>query len=130
MTEIYDAIGAYCEDFLGSEKEFPFGDGAGVYKVAGKMFALVAEDTRPLRVSVKLDPEEGLALRAEFPEHVLPGYHLNKRHWNTLVLDGTLGEDEVLGLLRQSYDLVVAGLPKRLRPPAPDAPEDGSTVLS
>ncbi|HEX2315689.1 MAG TPA: MmcQ/YjbR family DNA-binding protein [Thermomonospora sp.] len=122
MTGIYEAVTGYCEDFLGSAKEYPFGDSAGVYKVAGKMFALLAEDADPLRLSVKLPPEEGLALRAEYPEHVLPGYHLNKRHWNTLVLDGTLGEDEVLGMLRQSYDLVVAGLPKRLRPPAPDAP--------
>jgi predicted DNA-binding protein (MmcQ/YjbR family) len=91
-----------------------------VYKVAGKMFALIAEDARPPRLSVKLPPEEGVALRAEYPDHVLPGYHLNKRHWNTIILDGVLDSDEVLTLLRQSYDLVVAGLPRRLRPPSPD----------
>ncbi|ACY97496.1 MULTISPECIES: MmcQ/YjbR family DNA-binding protein [Thermomonospora] len=118
--ELYEAVTGYCEDVLGGVREYPFGPSAGVYKVAGKMFALLAENADPPRLSVKLPPEEGLALRAEYPEHVLPGYHLNKRHWNTIVLDGALGREEVLALLRQSYDLVVAGLPKRLRPPAPD----------
>ncbi|RAY15988.1 MmcQ/YjbR family DNA-binding protein [Actinomadura craniellae] len=118
--ELYEAVTGYCENFLGSVREYPFGESAGVYKVAGKMFALLAEDSQPPRLSVKLDPEEGLALRAEYPDHVLPGYHLNKRHWNTIVLDGTLARDELLTLLRQSYDLVIAGLPERRRPPAPD----------
>lgn len=118
--ELYEAVTGYCEEFLGSVKEYPFGESAGVYKVAGKMFALIAEDARPPRLSVKLPPEEGVALRAEYPDHVLPGYHLNKRHWNTIILDGVLDSDEVLTLLRQSYDLVVAGLPRRLRPPSPD----------
>lgn len=116
----FEAIADYCERFLGSAKEYPFGESARVYKVSGKMYALVAEDAEPPSVSIKLPPEEGLALRAEYPGQVLPGYHLNKRHWNTVVLDGTISQDLVLELLRQSYDAVVAGLPKHLRPPAPD----------
>jgi predicted DNA-binding protein (MmcQ/YjbR family) len=122
MTEPYDAVTGYCEAFLGSAKEYPFGDGAAVYKVAGKMFALVAEDADPPSVNLKLAPEEGEALRAAHPGTVTPGYHMNKRHWNTIVLDAVLSEDELLGLVRQSYDLVVASLPQRLRPPSPDHP--------
>jgi len=120
MTELYDAVTDYCEAFLGSVKEYPFGDGAGVYKVAGKMFALIAEDADPPSINLKLAPEEGEALRAAHPGTVTPGYHMNKRHWNTIVLDGVLSGEEILTLIRQSYDLVVASLPRRLRPAAPD----------
>jgi predicted DNA-binding protein (MmcQ/YjbR family) len=122
MTDPYALVTDYCEAFLGSTKEYPFGDSAGVYKVAGKMFALVAEDADPPNISLKLDPAEGEALRAAHPGTVTPGYHLNKKHWNTVVLDGTLTDGEVTSLIRQSYDLVVASLPKHARPATPDHP--------
>jgi predicted DNA-binding protein (MmcQ/YjbR family) len=106
----------HCAALPGSVEDHPFGEQPTVYKVGGKMFALLSADEEPPRISLKLAPEEGLALRAQYPDTVLPGYHLNKRHWNTIVLDGGLDEGEVLDLVRQSYDLVVTALPRRLRP--------------
>jgi predicted DNA-binding protein (MmcQ/YjbR family) len=95
-------------------EEFPFGPETSVFKVGGKMFALTALDARPLTVSLKCEPSLAEALRAEHPT-VLPGYHLNKRHWITVTLDDSLPDELVLGLLEDSYDLVVDRLPKRER---------------
>jgi predicted DNA-binding protein (MmcQ/YjbR family) len=115
MSQV-DKVIRHCEDLPGSVEDHPFGEQPTVYKVGGKMFALLLVDGDPPSISVKLDPEEGVALRAQYPEHVLPGYHLNKRHWNTIVLDDGLEEGELFDLVRQSYDLIVASLPRRLRP--------------
>ena len=95
-----------CLSFVGSEETFPFGFETSVFKVAGKMFALsrLAADT-PLRVSLKCDPGLAEALR-ETHAAVIPGYHLNKRHWNTVILDGSLPERMVKDLIEDSYDLV------------------------
>jgi predicted DNA-binding protein (MmcQ/YjbR family) len=90
-------------------EERPFGPEALVYKVMGKMFALVAWEETPLRISLKCDPDDALVLR-EMYDAVLPGYHFNKRHWNTVILDGSIAEEEVLRMIDHSYDLVVAGL--------------------
>lgn len=106
-----DAVAQHCLGLPGSAEDYPFGDQPAVYKVGGKMFALLGDD-----LTLKLPPEEGEALRAQYPDTVIPGYHLNKRHWNTIALDGSLGDDEIRDLLTQSYDTVVAGLPRRLRP--------------
>src|SRR5947207_12882218 len=93
----------------GASEEFPFGERVSVFKVAGKMFALSDLTSRPLRVSLKCEPELAEQLRLSYPA-IAPGHHLNKRHWNTVTLDGTLDDDVVLGMLEDSYDLVVAGL--------------------
>jgi predicted DNA-binding protein (MmcQ/YjbR family) len=85
-----------------------------VFKVAGKIFALSGLDSRPLRVSVKCEPELAEQLRFTHPA-IRPGYHLNKRHWNTITLDGSLPDAMVLELLEDSYDLVVGGLPRAKR---------------
>jgi predicted DNA-binding protein (MmcQ/YjbR family) len=85
-----------------------------VFKVAGKMFALSSLRSRPLQVSVKCEPELAEGLRATYPA-IQPGYHLNKRHWNTITLDGSLPDAMVLDMLEDSYDLVVAGLPRAMR---------------
>ncbi|MBP7857984.1 MmcQ/YjbR family DNA-binding protein [Candidatus Saccharibacteria bacterium] len=92
--------------------DYPFGEGVAVYKVgdagtpsAGKMFALIAEGKTPLNLSLKCDPQLAVVLREKY-ETVLPGYHLNKKHWNTLVLSGQLSSDEVKGFIRHSYQLV------------------------
>lgn len=93
--------------------DFPFGEGTSVYKIgnketgSGKMFAIIADDSRPLRVSLKCDPQLAENLRAEY-ETVLPGYHLNKKHWNTIICSGQLNDDEVKDLVRLSYDLVLS----------------------
>ena len=104
-----------CLEFSGAEETFPFGPETSVFKVGGKMFALSMLDGEPLQVSVKCDPELAVQLRASHPA-ITPGYHLNKRHWNTITLDGSVPEEMVTDLLGDSYDLVVATLPKTRRP--------------
>ena len=99
-----------------ASEEFPFGDEVSVFKVGGKMFALCSLDAGPpLQLSVKCDPELAVQLRSAYPA-VTSGYHLNKRHWNTITLDGSLPDEMVADLLGDSYDLVVASLPKARGP--------------
>lgn len=93
--------------------DYPFGEGTAVYKVGHKdvpgqpekLFAIIAEDSKPLRVSLKCDPQLALHLREKY-ETVLPGYHLNKKHWNTIICSGQLSNDEIEDLARLSYRLV------------------------
>lgn len=98
----------------GATEETPFGPDALVYKVMGKMFALVAWEEDPLAISLKCEPGQALFLRDLYPA-VRPGYHMNKKHWNTVTLDGTIPEDEVRGMIDDSYDLVVKSLTRALR---------------
>jgi predicted DNA-binding protein (MmcQ/YjbR family) len=104
----------WCLARPGVREEFPFGDQVSVFKVAGKIFALSSLRSLPLRVSVKCEPELADQLRLAYPA-IRPGYHLNKRHWNTITLDGSLSDDMVFEMLEDSYDLVVAGLPRAQR---------------
>ncbi len=99
-----------CLSFAGAEETFPFGERTSVFKVGGKMFALSALGSDDLRVSLKCDPGLVESLRAEHPE-VIPGYHLNKRHWNTVILGGTLADSAIRDMIEDSYDLVVSKLP-------------------
>ena len=99
---------------LGAEESTPFGPDVLVYKVAGKIFALAVPDDFPARINLKCDPERALALRDEH-EAITPGYHMNKRHWNTLILDGSLPSKLVRDLIDHSYNLVVGSLPKSWR---------------
>ncbi len=85
--------------------DYPFGEQVAVYKVKDKMFALVQENTDPLQLSLKCDPQLAVLLREKY-ESVLAGYHLNKKHWNTLLLTGQVPWEEVQGLIRHSYELV------------------------
>jgi predicted DNA-binding protein (MmcQ/YjbR family) len=110
-----DELKTRCLALPGASEEFPFGDEVSVFKVGGKMFALSILDAEPLQVSVKCDPELAVQLRSAYPA-IAPGYHLNKRHWNTITLDGSLPDEMVTDLLGDSYDLVVASLPKVRRP--------------
>jgi predicted DNA-binding protein (MmcQ/YjbR family) len=105
---------SWCLQQAGSIEDFPFGPEHSVFKVAGKMFAITALDRTPLEVSVKCEPELAVALRDSYPS-IRPGYHLNKRHWNTITLDGSLPDHLVRDLLEDSYDLIVSALPKRVR---------------
>jgi predicted DNA-binding protein (MmcQ/YjbR family) len=109
-----DELRAACLDLNGTAETFPFNPETSVFKVQGKVFALSALDARPLRVSLKCDPEIAVRLRAEHAA-VAPGWHLNKRHWNTVTLDGSLPDRLVLDMVEDSYDLVVAGMPRRTR---------------
>lgn len=95
----------------GAEAGYPFGPGTLVFKVGGKMFALLGEDSRPWTINLKCDPDDALALRAAYPT-IAPGYHMNKRYWNTLKLDGTLPDKLVRELIDESYELVISGLTK------------------
>ena len=104
----------YCLSFTGAEETFPFGPETSVFKVAGKIFALSGLERAPLEVSLKCEPELAQQLRAGYPA-VRPGYHLNKRHWNTVTLDGSLPDQLVRDLIEDSYDLVVSALPARVR---------------
>jgi predicted DNA-binding protein (MmcQ/YjbR family) len=104
----------WCLQQPGSFEDFPFGPEHSVFKVAGKMFALSALARAPLEVSVKCEPELAVDLRNTYPA-IRPGYHLNKRHWNTITVDGSLPDQLVRDLIEDSYDLVVDGLPKRAR---------------
>jgi predicted DNA-binding protein (MmcQ/YjbR family) len=95
--------------FTGAEETFPFGANTSVFKVAGKMFALSQLGADSLRVSLKCEPQLAEVLRAEHAA-VLPGYHLNKRHWNTITLDGSLAEQMIAEMIEDSYDLIVSKL--------------------
>lgn len=101
-----------CLGLPGAREEFPFGEATSVFKVAGKMFALSALRSAPLSVSLKCEPDVAVQLRVQYPA-ITPGYHLNKRHWNTVVLDGSVPARLVREMVEDSYDLVVAGLPRR-----------------
>jgi predicted DNA-binding protein (MmcQ/YjbR family) len=106
---------AQCMAFPGAVEDFPFGDEVSVFKVGGKMFAMCPLGGEPLQLSVKCEPDLATQLRATYPA-IAPGYHLNKRHWNTITLDGSLPDQMVNDLVADSYDLVVASLPKARRP--------------
>jgi predicted DNA-binding protein (MmcQ/YjbR family) len=105
------ALRKWCLSQPGATEEFPFGEGVSVFKVGGKMFALSSLEAQPLKVSLKCEPELAYQLRRSYPA-IQPGYHLNKRHWNTITLDGSLPDRLVRDMLEDSYDLVVAGLPR------------------
>jgi predicted DNA-binding protein (MmcQ/YjbR family) len=109
-----DSLRRWCLARPSAIEEFPFGPQTSVFKVGGKMFALTALHARPLTVSLKCEPSLAQALRAEHPA-VRPGYHLNKHHWITITLDDSLPDELVLGLLEDSYELVVDRLAKRQR---------------
>jgi predicted DNA-binding protein (MmcQ/YjbR family) len=103
-----------CLAFPGSAETFPFGSETSVFKVAGKMFALSRLAARPLQISVKCEPLLAEHLRDVHPA-VLPGYHLNKRHWNTVIIDGSIPDRTIKDMVEDSYDLVVSGLPRSRR---------------
>ena len=110
-----DDLRAACLALPEADEYFPFGPETSVFRVREKMFALSRLGAElPLRINLKCDPELATALRRTH-EAVLPGYHMNKRHWNTVVVDGSLDDRMVLDMIEDSYDLIVAGLPKSQR---------------
>ena len=101
----HKAVEEYILSMPNARLVYPFGEDVAVYKVGEKMFALISEGKQPVRLSLKCDPELSRVLREKY-EEVMPGYHLNKKHWNTVVLSGQLDWEEIKGLIRHSYDLV------------------------
>ena len=111
MKTDLESIYAFCLNKRGSSPTYPFGEGALVFKVLDKMFALIAENETPLRISLKCDPEDAQALRAQYPS-ITGAYHMNKEHWNGVRLDGSLPAELVFEMIDHSYDLVVRGMKK------------------
>ena len=106
-----EQIREYCLKKKGVTEEFPFDEETLVFKVLGKIFLLVSLDSIPLQFNVKCDPEVAIELRERY-ESVEPGYHMNKKHWNTVIIDGSVSEKMILDWIEDSYNLVVAGLKK------------------
>jgi len=102
----HKAVEEFILSMPNSKLDYPFDETTAVYKTANdKMFALIAEGSDPLRISLKADPTLSQTLREKY-ETVLPGYHLNKKHWNTIILTGQLSDDEIKDLIRHSFELV------------------------
>lgn len=101
----HKTVEEYILSMPGARLDYPFGEGVAVYKVDDKMFALISEGKNPVSLSLKCDPLLSKTLREKY-ESVMPGYHLNKKHWNTMLLTGQLAWDEVQDLIRLSYNLV------------------------
>ncbi|MFF2399806.1 MmcQ/YjbR family DNA-binding protein [Streptomyces goshikiensis] len=108
-----EQLRAFCLGFNAAVEEFPFTPQTSVFKVMGKVFALSALDAEPLKANLKCEPELAVRLREEHAA-IVPGYHMNKRHWNTVTVSG-LPDALVRELVEDSYDLVVAGLPRAER---------------
>jgi len=103
----------YCAAKKAATSDFPFGEDTLVYRVMGKIFALIPLDASP-RMNLKCDPEFAEILRQTHLA-VTPGYHMNKKHWNTILIDGSISDDEILEMIDHSYDVVAKGLTKAER---------------
>ena len=108
------AIRTYCLSLPGTDEDMPFGPDALVLRVVGKAFCLMGTSPTENSMNLKCDPERALELRAAHPE-ITPGYHMNKKHWNTVRIDGALSDPMLQELIRHSYDCVVAKLTRQER---------------
>ncbi|MDX2249943.1 MAG: MmcQ/YjbR family DNA-binding protein [Bacteroidia bacterium] len=104
----------YCLSLKGVTESFPFGEDTLVYKVMGKIFAITGLDN-PTTVNLKCRPEYAIELREDYPEAIFPGYHMNKKHWNTVSIIDNLPDSFIFSLIDHSYELVIAGLPAKIR---------------
>ena len=109
-----ETLREYCLNKPGVEETLPFGPDTLVYKVSGKIFLLTGLDDTQLSFNVKCDPEKAVELREEYT-CVLPGYHMNKQHWNTILVDGSVSTKQLKEWIDHSYELVRSGLPKKRR---------------
>jgi predicted DNA-binding protein (MmcQ/YjbR family) len=100
-----ETLREYCLSKAGAEETLPFGPDTLVYKVNGKIFLITGFDNAPLQFNVKCDPDKAIELREEYP-CVLPGYHMNKKHWNTIIVDGSVSSKQLKEWIDHSYDLV------------------------
>jgi len=104
----------YCLSKKNVEESFPFGEQTLVFKVSGKIFALVSIEAGDLSMNLKCDPALAIELRETYPA-VQPGYHMNKKHWNTIYLDGSIKDQQILKWVDHSYELVVNSLPRKMK---------------
>jgi len=109
-----EQIREHCLKKKGVTEEFPFDEETLVFKVAGKIFLLASLEAIPLQINLKCEPEIAIELREEY-ESVIPGYHMNKKHWNTIIMDGTVLHHKLFEWIDDSYSLVIAGLTKSKR---------------
>ncbi len=110
----YEDLRDYCLSLKGVTEHFPFDEFSLVMKVQGKMFALIPLDNPETQITLKCDPEKAIALREEY-NSITAAYHFNKKHWNSVKIDPSVSQRLLIELIRHSYDLVVAGLPKKLK---------------
>lgn len=103
-----------CLSFPGVEETFPFGEDTLVFKVAGKMFALTSLAQDLFSINLKCDPDKATELREQY-DGIKPGYHMNKKHWNTVVIDGEIPQSLLIEMIKESYELVVASLPVKVQ---------------
>lgn len=101
-----DELRDFCLSFPEVEECMPFGPNNLVFKRKLRIFLLVGLEDHPIRFNVKCDPEKAIALREEYPESIFPGYHMNKKHWNTVYVDGRLTDSQLHEFIRHSYELV------------------------
>lgn len=109
-----DELREYCINKKGVEEGFPFGGDTLVFKVMGKIFLLSGIDSQPVQFNAKCDPEKAIELRENYP-CVLPGYHMNKQHWNTIICDGLVSDKQIQEWIDDSYNLVASSLTKKLK---------------
>ncbi len=109
-----ETLREYCISKQKTEESFPFNETTLVFKVAGKIFLLVDIDSRPLSFNVKCDPQKAIELREKY-SFVQPGYHMNKKHWNTIEWDSRANSKLIYSLIDDSYQLVISSLPKKLQ---------------
>ena len=107
----FEHLRKYLLNKKGTVEDTPFVPEALFFKVIGKMFALIARDATPPRITLKCDPDLAVILRAQY-QSVQPGYYTNKKHWNTITLDGSISDEQILEMIDNSYELVVKGLKK------------------
>lgn len=110
-----EAVREYCLRKAGATEDLPFGDEALAIRVRGKIFALIKLGNAPPRVNLKCDPALAKGLREKYPGAVVPGFHMNKSHWNTVMLDGSIPEGEIRGMIDHSYERVLGSLSRAER---------------
>ena len=110
-----ESLRNYCLTKPDVEEGFPFGETTLVFKVNGKIFLLASLDAQPLQFNVKCDPDKAMELRETYPEAVLPGYHMNKKHWNTVIIDGILTTKQLKEMVDDSYELVKKTVKKSIK---------------
>ena len=114
-----EELRTYCLNKNAVTEGFPFGPETLVFKIGDKIFLLTGLDTHPLSFNVKCDPEWAVDLREQYPHSVIPGYHMNKKHWNTVIINGELNVSQIKDFIDHSYNIVLDSLPKKVREQLP-----------